>query len=66
MKGKTCLTNLICLYNEITGLVDEGRAVGIDYLDLSKAFDTVSHKILREKLLTYGLDEQRGRWVVNS
>ncbi|KAK4824713.1 hypothetical protein QYF61_017939 [Mycteria americana] len=46
IKGKSCFTNLINFYNETTGLVDEGRAVDIVYLDFSKAFDTVSHKIL--------------------
>ena len=47
-KGKLCLTNLIISYDELTDLVDKGRAVGIVYLDFSKAFDIVSHKILRE------------------
>ena len=42
----------------MTGSVDEGRAVDTGYLDFSKAFDTVSLKILTEKLLKYGLDEQ--------
>ncbi|KAK4830236.1 hypothetical protein QYF61_009303 [Mycteria americana] len=58
-KGKSCLTNLIKFYNELTVLVDEGRAVDIVYLDCSKVFDIASHKILIEKLLKYGLDEQR-------
>ncbi|GAB0179021.1 mitochondrial enolase superfamily member 1 [Grus japonensis] len=56
-KGKSYLTNLITFYGEMAGLVDEGRAVYIVYLDFSKAFDTVSHKIHIEKLLNYGLDE---------
>jgi len=37
-KAKSCLTNLINFYNEMTGLVDEGRAVYVVYLN----FDTVS------------------------
>lgn len=28
-KGKSCLTNLINFYNEMTGLVDEGRAADV-------------------------------------
>ncbi|GAB0208442.1 mitochondrial enolase superfamily member 1 [Grus japonensis] len=64
-KGKSCLTNLIAFYDGMTGLVDEGRAVDVVYLDLSKAFDTVSHNILIGKLRKCGLDEWTVRWVEN-
>ncbi|KAK4829372.1 hypothetical protein QYF61_003495 [Mycteria americana] len=37
------------------GFVDEGRAVAIVNFDFSKAFDTVSSKILIEKLMKYEL-----------
>ncbi|CAM5172065.1 unnamed protein product [Eretmochelys imbricata] len=62
-KGRSCLTNLIAFYDEITGSVDEGKAVDVLYLDFSKAFDTVSHSILVSKLRKYGLDECTIRWV---
>ncbi|GAB0210224.1 mitochondrial enolase superfamily member 1 [Grus japonensis] len=49
----------------MTSWLDEGRAVDVVYLDLSKAFDTVSHNILIGKLRKHGLDEWTVRWVEN-
>ncbi|CAM5161388.1 unnamed protein product [Natator depressus] len=62
-KGKSCLTNLIAFYDEITGSVDMGKAVDVIHLDLSKAFDTVSHSILVSRLKKYGLDEWTIKWM---
>lgn len=53
MKGKSCLTRLMALYNEVTSLVDEGRAMKGDFLDFSKAFDIVFHGILIENLTKF-------------
>jgi len=64
-KGKSCLTNLIAFYDDMTGWVDEGRAVDVVYLDFSKAFDTVSHNILLGKLWKCGLEEWSVRWIEN-
>ncbi|CAM4703405.1 unnamed protein product [Lepidochelys kempii] len=63
--SKSCLTNLIAFYDEITGSVDEGKAVDVLFLDFSKVFDTVSHSILASKLKKYGLDEWTVRWIEN-
>jgi len=49
----------------MTGLVDKGRAVDIVCLDFRKAFYTVFHKILIDKLLICGLDEQTMRRIEN-
>ena len=56
-KGKSCLTNLIAFYEEVTRWIDDGKAVDVVYLDFSRAFDTVSHGIPAAKLRKCGLDD---------
>jgi len=65
MKDRSCLTNLISFYDKVTHLVDEGKAVDVVYLDFSKAFDTVPHSILLEKLTAHGLDGCTLPWIKN-
>ena len=49
----------------MTRLVDEGKAVDVVYLDFSKAFGTVPHSILLEKLAAHGLDGCTLHWIKN-
>ncbi|GAB0185920.1 hypothetical protein GRJ2_001057300 [Grus japonensis] len=49
-------TGLDGIHPMVTRLVEEGKAVGVVYLDFSKAFDIISHSILMEKLAAHGLD----------
>jgi len=49
----------------MTGSVDEGRAVGNTHLDFTKTSNPISLNILIEKLMKYGLDEQRRRCTEN-
>ncbi|RMC05602.1 hypothetical protein DUI87_17687 [Hirundo rustica rustica] len=64
-RGRSCLTNLITFYDQVTHLVNAGKAVDVVYLDFSKAFDTVSHSILLNKLAACGLDKSTLCWVRN-
>ncbi|KAJ7412702.1 hypothetical protein BTVI_45651 [Pitangus sulphuratus] len=49
-RGKSCLSNLISLYENITHVVDQGKPADVIFLDFSKAFDTVSHKMSSTQL----------------
>ena len=61
--GRSCPTNLISFYDKVTCLVDEGKAVDVVYLDFSKAFDTIPHNMLMEKLAAHSLDGRTLHWV---
>jgi len=65
MKGRSCLTNLISSYDQVTCLVDKEKSVEVVYLGFSKAFDTVPHSILLEILAAHGLDGCTLRWIKN-
>ncbi|RMB93702.1 hypothetical protein DUI87_29932 [Hirundo rustica rustica] len=64
-RGRSCLTNLNSFYDQVTHLVEAGRAVDVVYLDFSKAFDTVSHSTLLDKLAARGFDRSTLCWVRN-
>ena len=57
------MTNLISFYDLVTCLVDEGKTIVVFYLDFIKAFGTVSHSILLQKLAAHGLDRYTLGWI---
>ena len=54
------MNNVMAFCDEKSGSVDDGKAADIVYFDAGKAFSTVSHNILIDKLMKYGL----GKWRV--
>ena len=52
-KGRSCLTNLLESFEARTRLLEEGYDIVIIYLDYRKAFDTVHHGRLINKLKSY-------------
>ncbi|GAB0207904.1 mitochondrial enolase superfamily member 1 [Grus japonensis] len=65
VRGRACLTNLVSFYDKVTHLVDQGKPVDVIFLDFSKAFDTVSHSILLDKMSSIQFDKNIARWVSN-
>ncbi|KAJ7428126.1 hypothetical protein BTVI_01284 [Pitangus sulphuratus] len=64
VRGKSCLTPLICFYNKVTHLVDQ-LPIDVGYLEFIKAFDTVPHSILWDKMSSIQLDRYVILWVNN-
>jgi len=55
MKDRSCLTNLISSYDQVTHLVDEGSAEDVVYIDFNKTFDSVSRGILLQPVACAGI-----------
>ena len=55
MPNRSCLSNLMESFDVINDMLANGDAIDIFYLDFQKAFDTVPHYRLIEKLKSFGL-----------
>ena len=63
--GRSCQTNLLTFYEEVSCELDRGRPVDVVYLDFAKAFDTVPHKRLIYKIRSAGIDHKVCSWMEN-
>ena len=48
--GRSCLSALLSVFDDIMHMLEDGGSVDMVYLDFSKAFDKVDHGILLHKL----------------
>ena len=62
MKGHSTGTCLLDFLDDIFTNVDKGVPSGVLFLDLRKAFDTVNHEILLQKLVNMGVHVETVQW----
>ena len=64
---KNCSTDqaILHLVDKIYQSFDENKYTLGVFIDLSKAFDTVDHQILLEKLKYYGINHNYHKWLTN-
>ena len=63
LKARSCLTNLLRFFEEITKWVDDGSPVDVVYLDFQKAFDKVPLQRLLLKLKAHGIGNDVINWI---
>ena len=62
LRGSSTLTCLLKNTDDWYSGLDLGQFVGLVFVDLTKAFDTVDHQILCQKLLHYGVNGREFSW----
>jgi hypothetical protein len=63
VKKKNCTTNLLESIDMITNHLSKGEPFDVLYTDFKKAFDTVPHQRLLQKLKSYGIGEKSMKWM---
>jgi hypothetical protein len=58
-----CITALIKINDDILDSIDDSEVTVLTLLDFSKAFDTVNHRLLLEKLSILGFTQDACDWV---
>lgn len=62
-KGFSCETQLLVTMDDLLKHYDRNTQIDVIILDFSKAFDTVPHKKLLNKLEGYGINGSIFKWI---
>ena len=62
---KSCTTQLIEVFEQIGRKLDDGKQMDVIYLDMSKAFDKVSHAQLIRRLYDFGFRGNLLKWFTS-
>src|SRR5215813_3014492 len=63
VKDRSCLTNLLTFYEDVTRELDRGNGYVAIYLDFRKAFDTVNQIMLLQKLNEIKIPKYICKWI---
>ena len=61
--GRSCATQLLHVLDYFTRHLDNGDSVDVIYLDFQKAFDSVPHQRLIQKLSSFGIHGKILQWL---
>ena len=62
-KKRSCITQLLSTMEDFTEYIEQNESFDVVYLDFRKAFDTVPHCRLLEKLKGYGIVGNILKWI---
>ena len=62
LPGRSCVTQLLTVLDQIGEQLDAGKQTDIIYLDMSKAFDKVCHSLLLRKLKQFNVSGRLLDW----
>ena len=60
---RSCETQLVSTITDFIGTIENKGQCDVILLDFSKAFDKVSHDLLLNKLIRYGVNTQTHKWI---
>ena len=63
IRGRSCITQLVSTLEDWTTILDGGGQLDAIYMDFMKAFDTVPHQRLLQKLRSNGISGKIIRWI---
>jgi hypothetical protein len=63
ISGRSTALQLLEVLDKWTDALDLGYSIDCVYMDYQKAFDTVPHKRLHQKLTSYGINEKLIAWI---
>ena len=66
VKKRSTLTNLLSFLNIALRAAEEGFRTDVVYLDFSKAFDSIDHALLLDKLYNLGVRSMLLSWIGSS